>query len=145
MIGYLRATGGEVTSTEMPDWRHPKRPRIIRWHPVWQHLPKGVVCWKGGCRFSTNIAVILFNRGAHSSSLMCLKKVAALSERRSCRRTILFVTVYNIKRNSTDPHQKGQEKGEEHRERPWEIGEGCWRSNLWSRMILVVLSFGQVG
>ena len=44
-------------------------------------------------------------------SFMCLKKVAALSERRSSRGRILFVTVYSIKRKGTDPHQKGQEKG----------------------------------
>ena len=42
---------------------------------------------------------------------MILQKVATLSERRSCKGRILFVTVYNIKRKGTDLHQKGQEKG----------------------------------
>ena len=66
---------------------------------------------------STNIAVVLLKRGAHIGSLMYLKKVAALSERRSCRGRIPSVTVYNIKRKGTDPRQKGQEKGEEDQER----------------------------
>ena len=47
---YLCSTDQEVTSTEMPDCCHPKRPRVIPWHRV-AALPKGVVCWKGGCRY----------------------------------------------------------------------------------------------
>ena len=68
--------------------------------------------------FSANIALIFFNRRAHSGSFMCLKKVAALLERRNCRGRILSVTIYNLKRKGTDPHPKGQEleKGEEHQE-----------------------------
>ena len=48
---------------------------------VWQHCPKEWYIGKEVVDFFTNIAVILFNHGAHNSSLMCLKKVAAFLEK----------------------------------------------------------------
>ena len=48
---------------------------------VWQHWPKEWYAEKKVVDISSNIDVILLKHGAHSGSLMCLKKVAALSER----------------------------------------------------------------
>ena len=58
--------------------------------------------------------------GHKVAHLYAWRKWLHCRRKRSCRGRILFVTVYNIKRNGTDPHEKGQEKGEEHQERLWE-------------------------
>ena len=140
---YPRATGREVTSTEMPAWlAPPKTPTNHSRHRV-AALPKGDLCWKGGCRFSTNITVgrTVAHFCAWRKWLHCRREGAADGGSCSSR----FTTSSVIAQIHTKKARRLE--GEEHQERPrctWR-GEGCWKSNLWSRMILVALSFGQVG
>ena len=79
---------------------------------VWQHCPKGAVCWKRAAVDSLPALLSFSLSMGHTVAHLCAwrKWLSALSERRSCRGRILFVTVYKIKRKGTGPHQKGQEK-----------------------------------
>ena len=105
---------------------HPRRCKwVIPWHPV-AALPEGAECWIGVCRFSANIAVTLFDQGAHCWR-MWSKNGAAFSETRACRGTSPFAFTTSNVRN-----QKDQEKEKENQERQWDTGGGCWKSNLWA-------------
>ena len=106
------------------------------WHRV-AALPKGVECWKGGCRYLYQHCCHSLYHVAHSGSLMCLtrwrqwlhcrREGAAEGGSRPSRFTKSSVMA--------QIHTKKTRTGEEHQERLWERGERCCRSSLWSRRI----------